>query len=149
MDTVVNMGRILVQYHTPSIDQPNAILGGLWLPPPPLIFYGTQKTTNATLDQQLMDMDTVLDNLRTQLALAQERMKKYVDRKRTDCEFAEGDWVFLKIRLYRQATIAKKSEKLGPKYFGPYQIEGRIGKVAYRFKLPYKSLSTLFFTSLY
>lgn len=84
-----------------------------------------------------MERDTLLDNLTTQLFLVQEKMKKYVDRKRTNKEFNVGDWVFLKIRLYRQATIAeKRNEKLSPKFFDPYQVEDRVGKVACRLKLP-------------
>lgn len=40
-------------------------------PPPPLLFYGDQKTANATLDQQLKDRDLALITLKNNLVEAQ------------------------------------------------------------------------------
>lgn len=74
--------------------------------PPALLFYGDQKTNNATLDEQLLERDTIIDNLRAQLLKAQDRMKKQADLHRREKEFAVGEWVFLKLRPYRQVTMA-------------------------------------------
>ncbi|KAA0037662.1 dolichyl-phosphate beta-glucosyltransferase-like [Cucumis melo var. makuwa] len=64
-------------------------------------------------------------------------MKKQADLKRREVESQEGDYVFLKIRPYRQVTLSmKQNEKLSPKYFGPYQILERLGEVAYKLELP-------------
>lgn len=48
--------------------------------------------------------------------------------------------MYLKLRTYdpyRQAFVAQhRNEKLTPCYFGPYEMIEKIGKVAYKLKLP-------------
>ena len=45
--------------------------------------------------------------------------------------------MYLKLQPYRQNTLADRQfQKLSPRYFGPYQVEDRIGATAYRLKLP-------------
>ncbi|KAL0534210.1 hypothetical protein IC582_028498 [Cucumis melo] len=105
--------------------------------PPSLISYGEGTTTNSTLAEQLNERDTVLVALRDQLLLAQQQMKQYADKKRRHVEYDVGEWVFLKIRPYRQFSLRKKrNEKLSSKYFGPYEILEKVGTVAYKLDLP-------------
>nr|GEU83710.1 ribonuclease H-like domain-containing protein [Tanacetum cinerariifolium] len=52
-------------------------------------------------------------------------------------EFEVGDWVYIKHQSYHQHSMAMRSnEKLSPKYFGPYQVLERVGKVTYKLELP-------------
>lgn len=60
-----------------------------------------------------------------------------VDKHRSDVEFQVGDKVLLKLQPNTQSSVANRPfPKLSYKYFGPYVITERIGRVAYRLQLP-------------
>lgn len=106
-------------------------------PPPTLLSYvwGTAKV--AAVEQELVDRDTMIKELKGKIQQAQNRMKQIYDLKHREREFAVGDWVFLKIHPYKQRSLAlRKSFKLAAKYFGPYKVLQKIGVVAYKLELP-------------
>ncbi|XP_070054168.1 uncharacterized protein [Nicotiana tomentosiformis] len=88
--------------------------------------------------------------LKDNLTKAQERMKYYTDKRRSDREFQVGDMVYLKLQPYRQTSLAlRKNLKLSSKYYGPYKVLARVGMVAYKLDLPPKSkVHTVFHISL-
>ena len=50
------------------------------------------------------------------------------------------DWVYLRLHPYQHVrVIVRKSFKLSPRYFGPFQILKKIGMVAYELDLPTNS----------
>lgn len=107
--------------------------------PPPLVGYEGNSTPVQELDALLVERDLVLKELKKNLAIASNRMKQVADSKRRDVNFQSGDWVYLRLQPYRQHTIFKRtSYKLSTRYYGPFEIESRIGlgSVAYRLKLP-------------
>lgn len=89
----------------------------------------------------IQSRDALLQELRDNLAAAQAKMQISANKKRKDVEFSVGEWVYLKLRPYRHITAAmRRAEELAPRYFGPYLIEKKIGKVAYKLALPSHSL---------
>lgn len=75
--------------------------------------------------------------LRRHLNRATQRMKAQVDMKRFDKKFSLGDWVYLKLQLYVQSSVASQANhKSAFRYFGPFQVEQKIGSVVYKLKLP-------------
>lgn len=85
----------------------------------------------------LKEREVVMELLQQQLKRAQDRMKTQVDKKRTDWEFAVGDLVFLRLQPFVQTSVAQRPfQKLAFRYYAPYKIDARVGKVAYKLKLP-------------
>ena len=105
--------------------------------PPTWIKFENGSTTNGELEGQLKDRDGVLKLLRENLHRAQQIMKDKVDKHRREMTFEVGEWVHVKLRPYRQKTLARRlNEKLYARFYGPFEIEAKIGKVAYKVKLP-------------
>lgn len=68
---------------------------------------------------------------------AQNRMKFFDDKNREEREFQVGEMVYLKLQPFRQNSVSlRKNLKLSSRYYGPYLIIERIGKVAYKLDLP-------------
>ena len=55
---------------------------------------------------------------------------------RRPLEFTEGDWVFVKVSPRRGIFRFGKKGKLAPRFMGPFQIDKRVGSVAYKLILP-------------
>ncbi|KAK6143332.1 hypothetical protein DH2020_023680 [Rehmannia glutinosa] len=66
----------------------------------------------------------------------QSRQKSYADKRRKNLEFEARDEVFLILSPRKGLINPNKGGKLSPRYVGPYKILQRIGKLAYRLKLP-------------
>ena len=105
--------------------------------PPPLIRVGKGQTPVDSLDEQLQLRDAMRDELRMHLLRAQQRQKHWADLKRSEESFEVGEMVLLKLQPYRQNSLAKRQfEKLSPRFYGPYKILQKVGKVAYKLELP-------------
>ena len=105
--------------------------------PPPLPLGPHLETIILAASHLLRERLRISSSIKDHLAKAQQRMKHFADQKRTEREFEVGDWVFLKLQPYRQQSVAiRKCLKLSARFYGPFQVEAKVGSVAYRLKLP-------------
>ncbi|KAA3480066.1 reverse transcriptase [Gossypium australe] len=90
----------------------------------------------AEVDRSLQHREAVKSVLRFYLKRSQERMKQIAGRKRSNREFEVGDRVYVKLQPYIQHSLKQfRNQKLAPRYFGPFPVEARVGKVAYKLTL--------------
>jgi hypothetical protein len=104
---------------------------------PQLCAYTTGEAKPPAVDTQLCKQDEFLMEVRDRLEQVQQYYKHYYDHKHRPSEFTTGNWVWLRLLHWPLASLdIKGKSKLGPKFFGPFQIAGRVGEVAYKLKLP-------------
>lgn len=103
---------------------------------PPYLTMDIPDAKDPTVQELLVERDQILLKLKANLHKAQEHMKKYVDKKRSNLEFKVGDIVSVKLQPLRQNSVAlRKNQKLGLRYFGPFPVIDHIGQVAYKLLL--------------
>ena len=106
---MVELGWVLVQYLLQCILQNLPFQDSVWERPPDAVKGDAQPTSNLEVNQMLQDRNRMLDVLKEQLCLAQNRMKMQADKHRREMEYQVGDKVFLKIQPYRFKNLAKRS----------------------------------------
>lgn len=122
-------------YHLSIQTTPYEVVYGQ--PPPIHLSYLPRDSRVEAIDRSFTARERMLAVLKVNLQNAFSRMKQQADKSRSDKEFKVGDWVFLKLQSYRQVSIEnRRSAKLSPRFFCPYEIIARVGKVAYTLKLP-------------
>ncbi|XP_068636004.1 uncharacterized protein [Aristolochia californica] len=71
------------------------------------------------------------------LAETSRHYEEHLQQGHRDLSFSLGDYVWLRLRHYRQLSVtASKRHKLSLKFYGPFQVLHCIGSVAYRLQLP-------------
>lgn len=89
------------------------------------------------MEDFLASRDQLLRSLKENLERARQKMKSQADRHRVEKEFKVGDWVYVCLQPYQQTSVPnRRSPKLAPRYYGPFQVLEQISTVAYRVSLP-------------
>lgn len=89
------------------------------------------------VEQWMIDHQTVTQQIKLLLQKAHERMSHYANKKRSERKFEVGDWVYLKLKPYKQLSLRKSYLwKLSPKFAGPFLVVQKVGEVAYKLQLP-------------
>jgi len=82
---------------------------------------------------KLEEEQKIIQILKENLATTRNQMKQLADQHRSEREFEEGDWVFVRLQPYKQLSLKQQGKnKLAPKFYGPFQINKKISQVAYR-----------------
>ena len=101
---------------------------------------GQSESCMETVNEFKDRMEKSLEEARSALAKAKDDMAQYYNQKRTPApEYKVGDHVYLDAS---DIQTTWPSQKLAHRYFGPYVIQRRVGRHAYRLRLP-SSMSRL------
>ena len=71
------------------------------------------------------------------ISFAMANQKTYYDRKQQLLFMKKGEWTIL--RLHKEYSIPATlgiTKKLTQQYVGPFQIENKVGRLAYKLKIP-------------
>ena len=116
-------------FHTSVMMTPFEALYGY--APPLHVPYLLGDSQIEAVDIALRDREDMIHLLKQNLEKVAARMKRQADKHREDKEYSIGDWVWLKLQTYRQKSIDEKHQEFETKFYGPYQIQDKVGKVAY------------------
>ena len=73
--------------------------------PPSILSYFPGVSKVQAVDQTLTIQEAILCTLKENLFMAQNRMKKQADQGHSECQFAEGDHVFLQLQPYKKNSL--------------------------------------------
>jgi len=107
------------------------------VPPPRLLGYVPGTTRVEVVDDVLRNREQILTLLQQNMKHAQQRMKRYADLQRTERELELGQMIYLRLQPYRQSTMGyHRALKLSPRFYGPFRVIHKVGKVTYELDLP-------------
>ena len=109
--------------------------------PPSITSYLRENSKVHGVENHIEHQQQVLQLLKDNLTLVQNRMKQQVDQNCNKISFDVGGWVFLRLQPYKKMSLkkSKKNNKLTPKLYGPYKALQKIGTIAYKLELPASS----------
>lgn len=95
--------------------------------PPSLPLHTSKISIVDVVNVDLQQREDMITQVRMNLELAQNRMKRKAAQGRKEAEFQVGDWVFVKLQPYKQKSVSLKiHQKLGLIYFGLFRSFKRL-----------------------
>jgi hypothetical protein len=99
--------------------------------PPSLRDYIPGEILNQAVEQQIIDRDQFLIDVRGRLLQAARKCKHYYDDKHRALSFDVGEWAWLCLQHHPAAFLGACAKgKLAPKYYGPFKVLVKIDTVA-------------------
>ena len=82
-------------------------------------------------------MKEIQEEAKAALGKAQEKMKKYIDKRREEVDdYKVGDLVILSTKNLKYQMVRRRTEKLTEKFVGPYRIKKIVSSNAVELELP-------------
>jgi len=104
---------------------------------PRMGFEGRKKGKYAEAEKFVERMKEIQEEAKAALKKAQEDMRKYTDKKRSDIdEYKVGDLVMLSTKDLKYQMVGRRTEKLTERFVGPYKIRKIISLNAVKLELP-------------
>jgi len=100
-------------------------------------FEERKKGKYAGAERFVEKMKEIQEEAKAALRKAQEDMKRYVDKKRSDAdEYKIGDLVMLSTKDLKYQIVGRRTEKLTERFIGPYRVKEIISSNAVKLELP-------------
>jgi len=100
-------------------------------------FEGRKKGKYKGAERFMEKMKKIQKEAKAALSKAQEEMKKYTDRKRTEVDnYKVGDLVMLSTKNLKYQIVRRKTEKLIERFVGPYKIKKIVSLNIVELELP-------------
>jgi len=104
---------------------------------PRMGFEGRKKEKYAGAEKFVEKIKEIQEEAKAALRKAQEDMRKYADKKRSDAdEYKVGDLVMLSTKDLKYQMVGRRTEKLTEGFVGPYRIKEIISSNAVKLELP-------------
>jgi len=104
---------------------------------PKMGFEGRRKGKYEAVEKFVERMRKIQEKVKAVLGKAQEKMKKFANRKRREEEeYRVGDLVLLSTKDLKWQIKGRRSEKLTKHFVGPYKVKGIVSSNAIELELP-------------
>jgi len=104
---------------------------------PRMGFEGRKKGKYKGAKKFVEKMKEIQEEAKAVLGKAQEDMKKYADRRRSEVnEYKVEDLVMLSIKDLKYQMVGRRTEKLMERFVGPYKVQNIVSSNAVKLELP-------------